>query len=886
MLVNTLTISPLSNFLLSSQYQYFHPHYPFFLPDDPAQYPQEYGKEFFDLLPPCTAPTCEFCRDSTHLESACPKQRYPVSPQELATYKGSHRTCRLCHLNGHGAFDCPWKEYGNNLILDQLKAMNGQPPSYPILPRPYTSEEINELQRRYLHYSFWITQDNVLVFKRAPAKVTLVDSDIASLGGCKVPLSIVNDLRNQDRTFTNEEWYQQHLIYGCWKLTCPYVAVNYHPLLNETDLDPNQPLCVTTLAAPCFNGQSPEEIRKWMYLYALRSSQESGLITAFTPASAIVKSLSRLTLLSTTIGSYPEWIPTTQTLIAFHHLFREKRRILKHFNFLPQFAGCNVFQREYYIDGKPLTGHKFHDLQAAIVRTKQQLSNYDPPVNVCMVINKPSSQQSSPPSSAKVCPKPLNSMAQCNSRLPSESNKTHGSSVNGCVVSDKSSSQQTSRPSNVIAHPRYLQSCTQRIPPQARLIKIMSSPNCYFHYEGRDTSHRKKPTCPVRNKKAFFLPLERRPITPTHWLNAENQQVSLHAPFQPTQNDIDLVTHHACKLPQEWITRQIQLLGIDPSSARTNEEWYALHCIRGCTYFNCGYVFYNYHPSIHNPVEYALVTRWDRNMFVDVMNVKDASTPRFEFWNHHIRSYCRCESYFRKQRSHPHLEDRLEFLRLPCRNETQKILIALTKAQNVWKSIGPNLEEANRSWYFTINPPCAFDSNGHQIPGHLITQCRQEIQQLINAKGPVFTRFLNAFPQIPLPLRRTLESNAQSTPDLSQIFIVEPESLNSNPNRRDITQIFHSVPDLVTEQAQSRCSQPTNDVSSQSRQFCAMLQHRTDEPLSQFDGNPRIDLNQWLQRFEQIYNVKFCRANGPPDKLDVLKGHHLRMHLAEPAQFS
>ena len=102
--------------------------------------------------------------------------------------------------------------------------MNGQPPSYPILSRPYTSDEINELQCRYLNYSFWITQENILVFKQAPAKATLVDSDIASLGGCKVPLSIVNDLRNQDRTFTNEEWYQQHLIYGCWKLTCPYVA--------------------------------------------------------------------------------------------------------------------------------------------------------------------------------------------------------------------------------------------------------------------------------------------------------------------------------------------------------------------------------------------------------------------------------------------------------------------------------------------------------------------------------------------------------------------------------------------------------------------------------------------------------------------------------------
>ena len=209
-------------------------------------------------------------------------------------------------------------------------------------------------------------------------------------------------------------------------------------------------------------------------------------------------------------------------------------------------------------------------------------------------------------------------------------------------------------------------------------------------------------------KKHFFLPLERRPITSTHWLSAENQQVPLHAPFQPTQNDIDLVSHHACKLPQEWITRQTQLLGIDPSSARTNEEWYALHCIRGCTYFNCGYVFYNYHPSINNPVEYALVTRWDKNMFVDVMNVKDASIPQFECWNHHIRSYCRCESYFRKQRSHPHLEDRLEFLRLPCRNETQKILIALTKAPKCLEIYWSQPRRSQQKLVFHYQSPLCF----------------------------------------------------------------------------------------------------------------------------------------------------------------------------------
>ena len=64
---------------------------------------------------------------------------------------------------------------------------------------------------------------------------------------------------------------------------------------------------------------------------------------------------------------------------------------------------------------------------------------------------------------------------------------------------------------------------------------------------------------------------------------------------------------------------------------------------------------------------------------------------------------------------------------------------------------------------------------------------------------------------------------------------------------------------------------------------CAMLSSKTLEPLPMFNGSPHIDINQWLQRFEQLYDVKFCNATGPPAQLLVLKGNHLRMHLAEPA---
>ena len=57
-----------------------------------------------------------------------------------------------------------------------------------------------------------------------------------------MPLSKVIDIQKGNRVYSNQEWYHQHLLHGCWKLTCPYVAVNYHPSMYEPQVHPDYQL--------------------------------------------------------------------------------------------------------------------------------------------------------------------------------------------------------------------------------------------------------------------------------------------------------------------------------------------------------------------------------------------------------------------------------------------------------------------------------------------------------------------------------------------------------------------------------------------------------------------------------------------------------------------
>ena len=53
------------------------------------------------------------------------------------------------------------------------------------------------------------------------------------------------------------------------------------------------------------------------------------------------------------------------------------------------------------------------------------------------------------------------------------------------------------------------------------------------------------------------------------------------------------------------------------------------------------------------------------------------------------------------------------------------------------------------------------------------------------------------------------------------------------------------------------------------------------EPFSGTDIN--VDLTQWLEKFNNMYNVRYPIPKCDPAQLPVLKGHHLRIYLAEPA---
>ena len=220
--------------------------YPRKLKDSLESYPTNYGEEFQPFLQG-QQPTCTICQDSMHIEAECQyHQRQQSQPDvDLESYKGSFRNCRLCNAAGHGAYDCNWHKYGSNLVLNRIKSLNGNPP--PLPTEIYSIDnDIQDVIGNTLD-NFWIAQDKTIVFKEATAMITLVDHDIALYGGCNVPLIKIIDTQKGDRVYTNQEWYHQHLLHGCWRLTCPYTANNYHPSKYEPLVHPDLNRCIGLL---------------------------------------------------------------------------------------------------------------------------------------------------------------------------------------------------------------------------------------------------------------------------------------------------------------------------------------------------------------------------------------------------------------------------------------------------------------------------------------------------------------------------------------------------------------------------------------------------------------------------------------------------------------
>ena len=144
---------------------------------------------------------------------------------------------------------------------------------------------------------------------------------------------------------------------------------------------------------------------------------------------------------------------------------------------------------------------------------------------------------------------------------------------------------------------------SDRNPRTQRIVELEL--NLEFHHEQMN-QYANVPREPL------FSPLELRISAPSYWTNAERQRVYRREPFVPTINDVNALVNGACNVSIEWINRQIHFMkSHQRDMVKSNDEWYALHCIRGCTYFNCAYTYYHYHVSSSNLLNFHSTTRWD-----------------------------------------------------------------------------------------------------------------------------------------------------------------------------------------------------------------------------------------------------------------------------------
>ena len=124
----------------------------------------------------------------------------------------------------------------------------------------------------------------------------------------------------------------------------------------------------------------------------------------------------------------------------------------------------------------------------------------------------------------------------------------------------------------------------KRNPRTQRIVEL--NPSLEFHYEQARHFNDQRETP--------FTPHERCVATPHYWTNVEQRSTYRKEPFVPTLNDINAIINGACNIPLEWLNRQVNFMkSHQRDMMKFNDEWYALHCIRGCTYFNCAYVYYH-----------------------------------------------------------------------------------------------------------------------------------------------------------------------------------------------------------------------------------------------------------------------------------------------------
>ena len=179
-----------------------------------------------------------------------------------------------------------------------------------------------------------------------------------------MPLVKIIDAQKGDRNYTNQEWYHQHLLHGCWKLTCPYIANNYHPSKYEPLVHPDLNRCLGLLRGPASTGQLTTEIQKWMWSYNQRRPIEQS-IEPILCSDFVTKRPERLDI--TLPKVIPTWLPTLQSMNDYQRLAYEKRRELRELGLLPALAGIAIVNNNrLFKDGVELTEEPFKATQRAL----------------------------------------------------------------------------------------------------------------------------------------------------------------------------------------------------------------------------------------------------------------------------------------------------------------------------------------------------------------------------------------------------------------------------------------------------------------------------------------------------------------------------------------
>ena len=90
-----------------------------------------------------------------------------------------------------------------------------------------------------------------------------------------------------------------------------------------------------------------------------------------------------------------------------------------------------------------------------------------------------------------------------------------------------------------------------------------------------------------------------RPQNKQFWVNADGKEIYYHDVIRLGKADIDAIVARECNIPEHVLHDRVRMLASasrnEIAQSCTNHVWYATHNNYGCTYFSCGYLYYNFH---------------------------------------------------------------------------------------------------------------------------------------------------------------------------------------------------------------------------------------------------------------------------------------------------